>query len=292
MADVKWIKISTDIFDNRKIKQIEAMPKGEAIIVIWIKLICLAGTINDGGRIYFTDDIPYTPEMLATQFTRPVQIIRLALDTFERFGMIDRADGFISLPSWGKYQSADKLEKMNASNRDRQARHRAKKRDTSVAEDVTGNVTVTLPVTQSNATDIDKDKEEDKEKETTKESGPDGPAAPAIDYKAIQAMYNATCPSLPKCKVLSDARKSAIRARVRAGYTLEDFRVLFAKAESSAFLRGSNKRNWTADFDWLIADANMAKVLDGKYDNRPKEGSNGSDAGRDEKNAAEYGICL
>ena len=61
MADVKWIKIATDIFDNRKIKQIEAMPKGEAIIVIWIKLICLAGAINDGGRIYFTDDIPYTP---------------------------------------------------------------------------------------------------------------------------------------------------------------------------------------------------------------------------------------
>ena len=82
MADVKWNKIATDIFDNRKIKQIEAMPKGEAIIVIWIKLICLAGVINDGGRIYFTDDIPYTPEMLSTQFTRHVQIIRLALDTF------------------------------------------------------------------------------------------------------------------------------------------------------------------------------------------------------------------
>lgn len=270
MADVKWIKIATDIFDNRKIKQIEAMPKGEAIIVIWIKLICLAGTINDGGRIYFTDDIPYTPEMLATQFTRPVQIIRLALDTFERFGMIDRTDGFISLSSWGKYQSADKLEKMNASNRERQARHRAKKRDASAAEDVTGNVTVTLPVTQSNAIDIDidRDKEEDKEKETTKESGPDGPAAPAIDYKAIQAMYNATCPSLPKCKVLSDARKGAIRARIRAGYTLDDFQALFAKAEASAFLKGSNKRNWSADFDWLIADANMAKVLDGKYDSQ------------------------
>ena len=268
MADVKWIKIATDIFDNRKIKQIEAMPKGEAIIVIWIKLICLAGAINDGGRIYFTDDIPYTPEMLATQFTRPVQIIRLALDTFERFGMIDRTDGFISLPSWGKYQSTDKLEKMNASNRERQARHRAKKRDASVTEYVTGIVTATLPVTQSNATDIDKDKEEDKEKETTKESGPDGPAAPAVDYKAIQAMYNATCTSLPKCKVLSDARKSAIRARIRGGYTLDDFQALFAKAEASAFLRGANKRNWTADFDWLIADANMAKVLDGKYDSQ------------------------
>lgn len=272
MADVKWIKIVTDIFDNRKIRQIEAMPKGEAVIVIWFKLICLAGTINDGGRIRLTDDIPYTVEMLATQFNRPVQLVRLALDTFERFGMIDRMDGFVSLPSWEKYQSADKLEKMNAGNRERQARHRAKKRNSSVAggvtDNVTSNVMESLPVTQSNATEIDKDKEGDKEKETTKEGGPDGPAAPAVDYKAVQDMYNMTCTSLPHCKVLSEARKGAIRARIRAGYTLDDFQVLFEKAEASAFLRGANKRNWSADFDWLIADANMAKVLDGKYDSQ------------------------
>lgn len=100
------------------------------------------------------------------------------------------------------------------------------------------------------------------------ESGPDGPAAPAVDYKAVQDMYNMTCTSLPHCKVLSEARKGAIRARIRAGYTLDDFQALFAKAEASAFLRGANKRNWSADFDWLIADANMAKVLDGKYDSQ------------------------
>ena len=102
----------------------------------------------------------------------------------------------------------------------------------------------------------------------TDNNGPDGPAAPAVDYKAIQDMYNTTCISLPRCRTLSDARKKAIHARLRAGYTPDDFQALFAKAEASAFLKGSNKRNWSADFDWLIADANMAKVLDGKYDSQ------------------------
>ena len=49
MTNVKWIKLATDIFDNRKIKLIERMPDGDSLIVIWLKLLCLAGTVNDSG---------------------------------------------------------------------------------------------------------------------------------------------------------------------------------------------------------------------------------------------------
>lgn len=86
-------------------------------------------------------------------------------------------------------------------------------------------------------------------------------------YNQIQAMYNKTCVSYPKCKVLSAARRRAINARMNSGYTLEAFQELFRKAEESPFLKGKNKNNWRASFDWLIADSNMAKVLDGNYDN-------------------------
>ena len=79
-------------------------------------------------------------------------------------------------------------------------------------------------------------------------------------------MYNELCPSLPKCQALSEARKKAIKARLSSGYTPEDFRRLFERAEASGFLKGRNDRNWTANFDWLLKDANMAKVLDGNYD--------------------------
>ena len=105
--------------------------------------------------------------------------------------------------------------------------------------------------------------------------GPDGPAAPAIDYEAVKDLYNALCPSLPRCTVLSDKRRAAIRARLRGRYTMDDFKTVFAKAEASSFLRGSNDRNWAPDFDWLIADGNMAKVLDGRYDDRQQRSGSG-----------------
>ena len=84
-------------------------------------------------------------------------------------------------------------------------------------------------------------------------------------YIHIRDMYNEICVSFPKVKTLSEKRKKAISARLKV-YTEEDFKTLFTKAESSPFLKGANTRNWVATFDWLICDANMAKVLDGNYD--------------------------
>ena len=90
----------------------------------------------------------------------------------------------------------------------------------------------------------------------------------SIDYQRIVDMYNDTCVSFPRLKILSDNRKKAIKARFNSGYTYDDFKKLFEKAEQSTFLKGSNKNNWSATFDWLIKDSNMAKVLDGNYDNK------------------------
>lgn len=161
MADVKWIKIRTDIFDNRKIRQLEVLPEGDSIIVIWYKLLCLAGSINDGGAVYFTKDIPYTEDMLATAFCRPINTIKLALRTFEKFEMIEIFEEIIYVSNWEKYQSIEGLEKIREQTRNRVQKHRENIRKNGC--NVTGNATVTL----GNATDIDKELEleEDKEKE-------------------------------------------------------------------------------------------------------------------------------
>ena len=111
MAEVKWIKIMTDMFDNRKIKQIETLPEGDAIIVIWVKLLCLAGNINDKGMIYLTSEIPYTEQMLSIQFNRPFPVIQLALRTFQNFKMIDIIDDILQISSWEKYQNVEGMEK-------------------------------------------------------------------------------------------------------------------------------------------------------------------------------------
>ena len=89
MCEVKWIKIATDLFDDEKIMLLESMPDGDSIIVIWFKLLTLAGKQNNSGVFIFNDKIPYTEEMLATIFRRPLTTVRLALNTFERFGMIE-----------------------------------------------------------------------------------------------------------------------------------------------------------------------------------------------------------
>lgn len=89
-----------------------------------------------------------------------------------------------------------------------------------------------------------------------------------IDYWLVADMYNTTCVSFPNITKLSDKRKKTIRARFNQGYTVEDFKRLFEMAEASTFLKGGNVRNWSATFDWMISDGNMAKILDGNYANR------------------------
>ena len=133
------------------------------------------------------------------------------------------------------------------------------------------------------ATEKEKEKENKKEKEkenecykeNKKETAAEPPAPPRqnIDYEAIKDLYNTVCVSFPRCTSLSEARKKAIKARFANGYTVEDFRALFTKAEASSFLKGKNDRNWTANFDWLLKDANMAKVLDGNYVNKDASGA-------------------
>lgn len=119
---------------------------------------------------------------------------------------------------------------------------------------------------QSNTKHTDKDKDMDKDMERDSN----------IDYQQIADMYNEICISFPRLTKLSDSRKKAIRARLNQ-YAIEDFKRLFELAEESSFLKGQNARNWSANFDWLIKDSNMAKVLDGNYMDRKGGGEVGAD---------------
>ena len=111
MAEVKWIKIVVDIFDDEKIRLIESMPDGDALIVIWIKLLCLAGKQNNHGVFMINDRLPYTEEMFATIFNRNISTVKLALSTFEKFGMIEIYNNTVCIPNWEKHQSLDALER-------------------------------------------------------------------------------------------------------------------------------------------------------------------------------------
>ena len=253
MADVKWIKITTDIFDDDKILMIESMPSADSIIVIWFKLLTMAGKQNNDGVFMMANKIAYTDEMLAAIFRRDVNTVRMALNIFQQFGMIEIIDNVITIPNWGKHQTLDAYEKKKQRDRERLARKRAEQKAlVCMSPDKSPDKSPDVAFTEE---DKERDKEEDK-KEIKK-----------IDYNGIKDAYNNLCPSLPSVRTLSDARKKAIKARLNT-YTVEDLHEAFKKAEASDFLKGKNESNWQADFDWILKDANLAKILDGKYDNR------------------------
>lgn len=148
MAEVKWIKICTDIFDDEKILFIENMPEADSLIVIWFKLLCMAGKQNNSGVFKFNDTMAYTDEMFATIFRRPVNTVRLALKTFESYGMVKIINNAVTIPNWEKHQRLDALERNKEKTRQRVATYREKQKLLATNDcngcNEYGNVTVTL----------------------------------------------------------------------------------------------------------------------------------------------------
>ena len=165
MADVKWIKIVTDVFDDDKIKLIESMPEADSIIVIWFKLLCLAGKQNRDGFLMLNDKIAYTDEMLATIFRRSLSTVRLAISVFEQFEMIEINDGTISITNWEKHQNTDRLAELREYNRLAQQKSREKKKLIAPKDDVNDK---SMTSQRSQETDIDKEVDKDIDKEKRK----------------------------------------------------------------------------------------------------------------------------
>ena len=119
MANVKWIKIATDIFENDKFDAIEALPDGLMIELVWLKLLCLAGKCNCGGMLVIADEIPYTDEMLAKRFHMEIGVIQRAIEQFEKLGMIEVVDSAYMVSNWSRYQSTDRLDNIREKDRER-----------------------------------------------------------------------------------------------------------------------------------------------------------------------------
>lgn len=153
MAEISWIKLNVNIFDDEKMKLIDQLPENDAVFRIWVYLLSLAGKTNDSGLVYLSNHIPYTDEMIAALCNRPIAIVRLALATFKRYGMIDIYDNeFISINNWEKHQNVDGMERVRALNAERNKKYRERKKELSLND---------VSVTSRDGTDkirIDKDK--------------------------------------------------------------------------------------------------------------------------------------
>lgn len=217
MATVKWIKLATDVFDDEKILLIESLPDAYAIITVWFKLLCLAGKQNNSG-VFMMGEMPYTDKMLATIFRMNENTVTMALNTFERFGMVEIIDGVITIPNWNKHQSLDTYEKRKKRDRLYQAERRAAQKALIDEKSADNRPTVGRQSADASADaspDVafsDKDKEEDID----------------IDiYKYIVEYLNEKAGT--KYKPSTAKTKKAIHARLAEGFTLDDFKTVIDK---------------------------------------------------------------
>lgn len=264
MADNKkyyYLKLKENFFDSDSMVLLESMQDGVLYSNILMKMYLKS--LKNNGKLLLNDTIPYNTQMIATITRHQVGTVEKAIEVFNQLGLIDILDGGMI------YMSDIELfvgQSSTEGDRKRAERLRLKQSDNLQI----GQMSDIHPPETEKEIEIEIDKEN----------------RDRVNYQQIADMYNATCVSFPRLTVLSEKRKKAIKARLRK-YSVDDIQRAFELAEESDFLKGTNGRNWSATFDWIMCDANMAKILDGNYankDNHRTEGRNdtGGQAGRDE----------
>ena len=239
-----YLKLKENFFESDSMVLLENMKDGYLYSNILLKLYLRS--LKDGGRLMLNGAIPYNSQMLASVTRHQVGTLEKALDIFKELELIEILDsGAIYMMDIQNFIGKSSTE----ADRQREYYNR-------IERDKANKVSCKKSYKKSTP-------ETEIELKTEKEI--------KIDYQQIADTYNNTCVSFPRLTKLSENRKKAIKARLKI-YSVEDFQKLFEMAEGSSFLKGQNNRNWSATFDWLIKDTNMAKVLDGNYtDKEPTE---------------------
>ena len=271
MGDIKWIKVTTDIFDDEKILLIESLPEADSIIVIWFKLLCLAGKMNNSGVFMMNDKIPYTDKMLATIFRRKEATVQLALQTFEQFGMIQIIDDVITIPNWGKHQNLDQLENKRDYQRQYMRDYRKKQAEIACKTNSKTN-------SKTNVSDLDKEREIDIDKEIDKERDREKEK----DLKTLIVSNDTICQTdvrqviekwnelqsfgiVPVSKISPDSKRyKSLVARIRQ-FGIDDVCKAIDNVKDSPWLLGQNKDGWMITLDWFALPTNFQKVFDGNY---------------------------
>lgn len=252
MAEVKWIKIVTDIFDDEKMLLIESLPEADSIIVIWFKLLTLAGKQNNSGVFMLNYRMPYTDEMFATIFRRKKSTVQMALKTFEQFGMIEIINDTITIPNWSKHQTLDQIESRNEYMKNYMRKYREKQKElASEGCKVNGKVNSKLNVSE---TELDKNKNKNKNKNIV---------GTQFDYVIFE--WNNLDKNIPKIQSINSGteRYKLLKARENE-YSKEKVIEAIRNINNSNFLKGYEK-SWVIRFDWFIKPNNFIKVLEGNY---------------------------
>lgn len=283
MSEIKWIKLSVNMFDDEKIKLIRTLPDGDKIVMIWVQMMCLAGKINDGGSVYMGQNLAYSDEMLATIFDQPLNVVRAALSTLDKFEMIHISnDGMIDIVNWEKHQSTDKMAQIKQQNRDRQQRYyyRNKLRELGFGEDEMPNglgelkelyeeqpnVRLTLPngtEVRSKKLEVRSEKEEVSSKKEEKKNDS------KLSEKQLEEDFESLWQLYPNKKGKATAKKAYTKA-IKDGVTNEEIKDGILAYKKEVQLKGTspqyiahgstwfNQRRWEDEYSTtgrVVSDA-------------------------------------
>lgn len=238
MAEITWIKLKTDMFEHDKIRLIESLPDSDTIIVIWVKLLAAAGKANSNGFIMLSENIPMNEEEMATIFNRPLNTVRLALQTFKRYGMIEVDGEAIRIKNWENHQNIDGMDRVKQLNAERNRKYRERKKQAALPQPESD-----VSVTSRDGADIDKELDIDKiKKEKRKEEDKELSCKHDSAYKEIIDYLNLKAGT--SYRSTSKNTQSLIKARLNESFTIEDFKTVIDKKV----------------FSWL-QDPNFSKYL-------------------------------
>lgn len=261
--DVKWIKITTDIFNDEKILLLESMPEADTVIVIWFKLLTLAGKQHNDGVFWLTDRIAYTDELLATIFRRNLNTVRMALARFEELGMIEIINNVITIPNWSKYQNFDALDRKRERDREYQREYRRRQKALAAGNDEeTPSDPPDLPKGDDGEADVPRMPEEPK-------GPPEPPKKPVerkpSDVERVLTAWNSIKKIRPVRNILPGKNRDImLRARIREN-GIDAVLEAIENIKKSPFLLGDSKKGWQITFDWFVKPNNFPKVLEGNY---------------------------
>ncbi len=241
-----WLKLADDFFTSKRIKMLRSLAGGDTFTIIYLKMQLKA--LKTEGYLYYDGIMDNFAKELALDIDETEENAKITIQYLLSVGLLESSEDGTEyvLPYTQKLIGSE----TSSTQRSRKCRLKQKEQKALQCND---NAT---DVQQKRNGEIEIEKEIDIEKEDRCKT----------PYQQIADLYNDTCVSFPRLKLLSESRKRAIKARLNT-YTVEDFKEMFRKVEASDFLKGKNNRDWRATFDWIIKDSNMAKILDGNYDN-------------------------
>lgn len=240
-----WLKLKRDFFKRHDVRIIEEMPNGKDYILFYLKL--LLESIDHEGELRFSETIPYNEQMLSVITNTNIDIVKAAMAIFTELKMVEVYDDMTIY--------MNEVQKLIGSETSDAARKR-KARQTQKQLQNTNESGQCPDIVQKRPPEKEKDIYKELEKREREKS-----------QKEITDLFNSLCPSFNQIIYLSEDAKNTVEKQLEK-YTLDDFKLLFKKAEASLFLKGENERKWSATFEWLIEDQNMAKVLNGNFDNK------------------------